>query len=316
MKVSELTDIVDNTSYRYHKQNLGEVEVSGRVLKTPDRDLNLAEEGLASLAKFLKIPANFAVRLPDDMFDDVFNHFLNQSAGSDVILEHESNALTGVYNGKVDTILFKEYAEVVSNVFPADADVSRLLVSDGRIQMDVLSDTGVEPRPGDVTRAGARVVGHVAPAVQAPNVSTWMERLVCSNGMTMEESDGMVTIRGNTVDDILSEMEVAATRVLEGNDHRLEQWRALVDVDVSNVEQLVHRLARENGLSSTIESRVLDRVPEIEGNTLYDVVNLMTSMHAEEGITTAQVHRLQSLAGGAIENGTAHRCPECSHKLG
>lgn len=317
MRVAELGDAVSALGQRYTKVELGQATVQGRTLRLPDQEFILDDGGMQALAKRLRTPVSFLERLPETMSDDILNYFIQQHEDAEVVLAHEADVLTAVYDGKIDTVRFDQYAEVVASVMDPDAMVSSFYLHDGAMRVDVLlEESQVEARVGDVTRAGARFYGHIAPAVAQPYVHTFLNRLICDNGMVVEESDGLVAIRGNTVEDILAEMELAAMRVLSGNDHRLGQWAGLVDVEVDNAEQMIHRLATEHGISAAVESRILDRVPEMEGSTLYDVINLMTSMHQEEGITQGQVDRLQLMAGGTIVHGATHRCPSCQHRLG
>lgn len=316
MRVAELGDAVSSQSQRYTKTDLGRLNVSGRMLRLDDDELTLDDGGMTALAKRLRAPISFLERLPESMTDDILNYFIGQYEDAEVVLAHEDSVLTAVYDGKIDTIRYDQYADSIMNVVDPDAPVSSLIVHDGGMTVDVLTEEQVEVRVGDVTKAGVRFFGHIAPAVEQPYASTFLNRLICDNGMVIEETDGFVAIRGNTIEDILAEMELAAARVLSGNDHRLQQWADLTDVDVENPEQMIHRLATEHGINASVESRILDRVPELEGNTLYDVINLMTSMHNQEGISVGQVERLQLLAGSTIVTGGSHRCPSCKHRLG
>lgn len=317
MRVSELPDAVSTQRSQYTKIRLGDAEVENSQLKSDEINLFLEEDGLRSFAKLLSIPSTFIEKLPLSLSQEVLNYFMNQNDDSPVILQHDGSSLEQAFDGRIDAIPPQDFVGVVGDVMDPDDRVSKWYFENGKLQVDVITDElAVEPRPGDVTKGGVRFIGHTSPRNQAPYVGTFMERLVCSNGMVVEEEDSVVSLRGRTVADLLSEMELAAQRILGGVDHRLQQWGELTEVTVENPEQMVHRLATENGVSTKIESRVMDRVPELEHNTMYDVVNLMTQMQNEEGVSERQVENLQLLGGRTVATGGDHRCPECLHHLG
>jgi hypothetical protein len=74
-------------------------------------------------------------------------------------------------------------------------------------------------------------------------------------------------------------------------------------------------LTREAGINEKIESVIIDRANSLESNTYYDVVNLITSMQHETGISGTQLFRIQNLGGNAVRDLGGHRCNNCQHSL-
>jgi hypothetical protein len=318
MKVSQLDELVAADTTKFRRLSVGEMSVDGRVLHTPERDFSFEEDddGLVALGRFFKIPGQFLLRLGDALVGEVFSHFFNVHSDAPAVLEYDRNHLLSVYHSTSGLIPKARFAEVVQECMKPEAEMANVRLSRGVFQVDVVTDVfSIEPREGDLTRGGLRFIGHVSPSERAPSVRTYLERLVCMNGMVVVEDDGIVSIKGNTVDEVLEEMERAANRVLSGVDQRLCQWGNLGKVQVDSVEQAIHRLATEHKLSAKVEGRILDRAPEIEGETLYDVINLITGVWSAEGVRSRQVERLQELAGAVISSTEDHRCPRCAQLL-
>jgi hypothetical protein len=133
--------------------------------------------------------------------------------------------------------------------------------------------------------------------------------------MTKFEEHGNIGLRGNTVDDIIEEMEEAAQRLLrEDLPERLDQFASLDHVSVNNVPQLVHRLAREHHISSYLETEMIDQSPTLgDDATMYDVVNFMTQFQHEA--RSSQFYRLQELGGDVAASHDTHRCVSCQREL-
>ena len=89
----------------------------------------------------------------------------------------------------------------------------------------------------------------------------------------------------------------------------------MTEVDVENPTQLIHRFCREYNLGARMETKLLDRIDELEGNTYYDIINLITSMQHEEGVSQAMRNALQLTGGLLVTSGAGHRCNTCQSPL-
>ena len=151
---------------------------------------------------------------------------------------------------------------------------------------------------------------------EAPVISTYLERLVCSNGMVVPSVNSTLSLRGRTVDEIIDEMEYLANTVLANEvDAALNNWSHMTELEVENTERLIHRFCMEYGLGSRMESKLMERIDELEGNTYYDIINLITSMQHEIGVSHAMHQALQLAGGMLVTTGGGHRCNTCQHPL-
>lgn len=321
MKVADLSDYVSSKDTSlFQRTSLDKLEYANRMLRGEgpegeDFEFRLDDAALGTFGSYFKIPVKYLPRLPDALANETLNYFMSDK-DDPLILQHDGWELTEIYSGATALLPRNDVIEMIADVIGPDAPVANVVGDNGAMRVDVLTEVGTEPRPGDVTKGGVQFYAHISPAEKSPTVSTFLERLICGNGMTATETDGIISIKGSTVPEIIAEMELAAIRVMDGLDIRLQQWANLTQINVDNAERMIHRLCQENGISAIIESRIIDRIPELEGYTLYDVINLMTSMHGEDGVNDKQLIALQSMAGQAIVTQGAHRCPACAHALG
>lgn len=322
LKVENLPDIVANQEAEYVLADLTDVRVaSADTLAIGEREVRVSEdEGLDALSKFLDIPRGFLKRLDSGLIQANVQFFIDQGGESPALFEVKQDSLSGAFPGDEGFLPREQVSEALLRTFPADADVVALNLDNGFFSVDVtMGDRNTEPRQGDVIEGGLRWVTHIAPKSKhqhRPYVSEFYNRLVCSNGMTRTEESGAIRLRGKTVDEIIEEMEQISRTILDENtEERLHQFNHLTEVTVDNVEQFVHRIARQNGLSARLESRIIDDLPALEERTAYDVMNLITS-YQHEGVSRSSFSSLQEVGGYMATSMTERRCASCAAPLG
>lgn len=314
MKVSELSDLEFNMP-EYRVESLANVEMGLGQLEIAGTKVNLDKDGLNNLSQYLSIPKNFMSKIPNNLSSEVINHFLDKFSGSNAIFGVRDGLLTGVYPEGREVFYPQDYVGVIQAAVPAEAEVKSLILSGNKIEMNLVTENlQIEARPGDVTLGGLRVIAYVGPTKMKPYVTSYLERLVCSNGMTAIEENSSIRISGVNVPEVLAEMERYANELLSVTvSERLQQWKDQTKHTVRNPATMINALGKRFRVSPVVTSHMLDNLSEIEGDSLYDVVNFMTSYQHEEGISHKTSKRLQVLGGEAIRTHDVQRCVVCDH---
>lgn len=321
--VADLTAVAKQDEGRFHKRQLADVTIArGESLRVGDLSMGLDEDGLDTLGVFLGIPRGYLNKVSPDLVDQNVRYFLNKDPEASGLFETDGSALLGVYDATRDIIPRGRIVEVVQSVMAPDDALNAIDLTQGKIVVDVTTTTiNTQPRAGDYTYGGLRFSSHIAPGsakARQPRVSCFMNRLLCANGMTHEEELGEIRIRGNTVDEILTEMEEVARHFLENQVPTLvERFGGLAQRDVANPEQYVHRLARQYGVVAALETRMIELLPTLgDAPTAYDIVNMVSGFQHEEGVQRKTALRLQHLAGETAWGSEGeHRCPTCQTPL-
>lgn len=316
MQVKDLNDIVEKNAPKYIHSSLSNFEFKPGSLKIKETDLDLmlGEQGTKKLSTFLGIPKAFLPKLNTDLQMDVVNYFLEKDSASEALLSYSADGLfKAAYPGNTAVIRDELIVSAIEKTFDAEARI-RAIDLDNGIKVSIVTDElNTEPRVNDITHGGLRIESTIG---EAPKVSTYLERLVCSNGMVVPSVNSVLSLRGRTVDEIIEEMEYLANTVLATEvDAALNSWAHMTEIDVANPTQLIHRFCRDYGLGSRMEGKLLDRIDELEGNTYYDIINLITSMQHEEGVSQAMRNALQLTGGLIFSSGDGHRCGACQSVL-
>lgn len=316
MQVKDLATIVEAQAPKYIHSTLSNFEFKPGSLKIngTDLDLMLGEKGLKKFSSFLGIPKAFLPKLNADLQVDVVNYFLEQNSTTEALISYGSDAMfKAAYPGNTPIIRDELIVSAIEKTFNADDKIRALDMEHGLKVSIITDELNTEPRVNDITNGGLRIESVIG---EAPKVSTYLERLVCSNGMVVPSINSVLSLRGRTVDEIISEMEYLANTVLANEvDEALNSWAHMTEVDVENPTQLIHRFCREYNLGARMETKLLDRIDELEGNTYYDIINLITSMQHEEGVSQAMRNALQLTGGLLVTSGAGHRCNTCQSPL-
>jgi len=316
MQVKDLGEIVEKNSPKYVYSTLSHLEFKPGSLKVrgTDQELLLGEQGLKKFSSFLGIPKAFLPKLNSDLQTDVVNYFLEKDSSTEALISYSAdNLFKAAYPGNTPLIRDELLVSAIDSVFDGDARIRSIDVDNGLKVSIVTDELNTEPRVNDITHGGLRIE---APIGDAPKISTYLERLVCSNGMVVPSVNSIISLRGRTVDEIIVEMEYLANTILASEvDDALNHWSGMTQIEATNPEQLIHRFCREYNLGSRMESKLLDRIDQLEGNTYYDVINLLTSMQHEVGVSNSMRQSLQLAGGMIVGSNGGHRCNTCQSPL-
>lgn len=172
-----------------------------------------------------------------------------------------------------------------------------------------------EREVGDITRGGLRVEmnrrRNLAPTIQPFNL-----RLVCTNGMEVQDLGLKLDARVRSAESILAEFEALAQRVMTRLDSQIEALYDLKRQRVDNPERALAAIAREQdiparSLLALVQLAAGDDLPDQP--TMFDVVNLITNL--ANGLDKPGPRRKLERAAGAVVGDHAARCGHCQSKV-
>lgn len=323
LTVKELQEQIVRISPTYSPKILGSLEYiplvdgetgrDGLVDRVSGEYYAFDDEVFSNFAKFIQVPAKFAEKLPMSLRGQVIGHFIEQRKDEEVVMTHFGNQFQNMYENRKVLLPSEQIMDMVGRLFKPTDVISKVDFKDGLILNIRTEELSKAVKVGDVTQGGIRFNAlHGA----TPQVSPYMERLVCTNGMVATSDLDSIPVRGFTLNEILTSMERMADHYLTSTiPDYLENWRKLTEIRSVNPEQLIHRLSRENDLSTKIESRIIEAAASLEDSSYYDVINLITSFQHAEGVDETQFCKLQCLGGNAVRDLGGHRCINCQHNL-
>lgn len=299
-----------------------------REIRINKPDFNVAvpvtTAGLEALAGWVDIPKAFLERQDPILQEHILNYLLNRTSGEGLYRISEHGLLEVRTPGQI-VIEPRQVVDIAMRVIDPAAPVLDFGASPDEFRLDAIVpeafDRGIggDPAVGDLTRGGLRIRQN-RKMNHAPEISELMYRLICTNGMEVEEEDLHIDARGQSVEEVLVEIELAAQRVMGRIEERIERFYELRNEIVSTPEQAIYRIGEENGISDRVVNAVARLIPSVaddDGNvTMFDLVNLVTNQANEPTVARRTgARRILERAGGTVVHEHAERCTHCRSRL-
>lgn len=304
-----------------------EIDDSAATVTIGGNAYPLDEIAEKALTKYLDIPYTYVKSCPTTFRARTLQFWRDEYADHDVVVETIENNIVNMHSPDVLNVPAFELGQVITRVFDPE-DLVNVYRPQGQLQFDVISQRhGIEvlnpdgikfrPQVGDITHGGIRLLTHPH-ADKAPSVVPYLERLVCTNGMCTEEKMGRINIKGNTVEEILAEVEAAANRAMRGIDAALERYAATARQPVpGTLAAFAYQLGKEMGLPAGVMDEVMVLINQLPDNaTVYDVNQAFTAV-ANQDVTHSARVKLQTLGGHlAFEpDKMIRRCTSCERLI-
>lgn len=296
------------------------------------REFPFDEQAERALSKYLGISKSYLAKCPPDLKAYNVNYHLNAKPGISVVAETLADRLINFHRPGLVILPVREVADVITEAMHPDDEVVSLIRDETQFHIDIITSKQVEVESlesipdrqrgerqiGDITRGGVRVLSSPT-EVKAPSVVEYFHRLWCTNGCSAPVDEGIISLRGNTVDEVLQEMNDAMRRIRGDLDDKLERYADMASRRVpGSPTRFARQVGNEYGIPARVMTRVLDRVellPEDDAS-LYDVQQIFTQV-ANGSVPYRTMMRLQALAGDMVldTEHVLHRCSTCERAL-
>lgn len=288
-------------------------------------------DGKKALGAFVDVPHQFLLRQDADVQQFILSTLLGRKGAAGAFVYNPDGGLREVRDPATRVIPVQRLIEVAERVITPEAPVIDFWSTADEFRLDVSVPAGFDRGWGgdrqvnDLAGAGVRLFQDRKHNL-APQVSPFSYRLICTNGMVTSDEGLKVDARGQSVEEVLAELELAADRAFRRAESDLAAFYSLRSERVANPERTLLRLGTEAGLPVRTITRLQERVPiMIQDNvanggdetvSMFDLVNLITNQANDESIRGRSGARATLEAvGGNIVTEHADRCNACQSRL-
>lgn len=316
-KVDDPTESLSMTGSSIRLDHVsGSIDLNGR-------EVPLTEESMIAIGNWLNIPTPFLKRLDDDLRSNLLNEMLWRSPSQTIAkVNEEGLKILKAPNSK--EIEPPRLVETAARVMGEDAIVVDFEHTIEQFRFDVVVGdddgygVGGDSRLGDLTKGGLRFAQNLKQNL-APWVQPYFYRLICTNGMEIRDDGLKVEGRGNSVESVLEELELAAQRAFSRVESQIAHFYDLRNDRVGNPERVLARMARERGLAERATVTIIDRLPSViqeDGSaTMFDLINLITNAANDPTVRRWGARRELETFGGMMVGDHVDRCSNCASRL-
>jgi hypothetical protein len=299
------------------------------TLRTAD-DTEIAfranRETLDQIGMWADVPQAFLRRLDPDQQEFLLSSLLTRTPASAVVnVLPDDMGIASITDARTAVIDPRRIVDVALKTLPREADVVESHITPKLVQFDAVVpenfDRGIggDPRVGDITRGGLRFSRDVQHNL-APGVQPFFYRLVCTNGMETVDEGLRVDGRGQSVEQVLAELEIAAERAFSGVEAEIAAFYELRTHRLDNPERTLVARAREASLPARTVADLVARVPSITeddgSSTEFAIVNLITNAANNPSIhNRLSIRRNFEQIGGSLVTSHTDRCGHCQSPL-
>jgi hypothetical protein len=285
------------------------------------REVVATDDGITALASWVDFPQAFFNRLGNDLSIPLLNTMLDRKHERGVVRIGERTGILSVMAPGQVQFSPAMVVEAASRVLSPGARVIESVHTNSLYALDVVTaepgNLG-DPQIGDITSAGLRFSLNLAQNL-SPKVSPYYYRLWCTNGASRLVEATKIDARGQTVDEVMAELEAKARIAFSLVEHEIEAFYALREEHVEHPERTLNRMALEHGLSDRLRQRVVDSLPalvEDMGNvSMFELINAVTHMANHPSVRTRGARESLESFGSVRIAQHIERCTACASKL-
>lgn len=325
-----ITDLRDRLDQRIETIEvvLSQISVDlteGMTIKVKNRELPVTDMSIDAICGAIQMPVAFRRRLPGALAQSVINSLLERMSHVDALVRLNDEWIYSIQERGARVIDPSKIVDIAARVLSPTALVDRWVNTTTQFGFDVLVPEGFDRgiggdlKVGDITCGGLRFAQNVKQNL-APEVSSLLYRLICTNGMEIPNEHFKVDARGATVEMILDNLEKMAEAAFSEVEEQIRHFYAMREQIVAHPERTISRMARDNKLSERLRIRLIDAVPQADASgpngevTMFDLVNLVTNTANDPEIPRGAAPILQRF-GGNLTHVHGNRCRTCAGAL-
>lgn len=322
-----------------------DLDANDPQIKFGDVSVPSSKTGLGAWADYFKIPSAYFKRAGEMLGEKAQKEMLEgwqQVAGSSPVrIKYNEAGVLRVGTPSQQTLELLDLIKVVERVLGTDeAQVVRIVDMPTTFAFDVHVPTdydraiGGDLRPeqlleefdaehqddnrkyGDITAGGIGITYN--PKLNwAPSIETYLHRLACTNGYRSRDAMLKVDARGQSVEEVLAEVEAAARIAFSRVESEIEHFYRMREERIANPERELLAWGRDFKIPDRVVHQLQTMVPAVLGEhpTRFELVNMATNFanHAQVRDDGTRL-KLESVGGSLIHN-DAVRCNHCSSML-
>ena len=256
---------------------------SGVSVKPLVNIASLSRPQMVDLATILNIPSTYAKKCPDDLLRPQIDYWLSKTTKSIYQLAKGDSifGLNSDSNCYVDPV---QIFQAIDKAVPGVSNVDYLHIN-GAVRCGMVTNKNTQVRVGDIVQYGVQFeVYPVGKYAKYPEVSSYLYRLVCSNGMI--SATNTFNCKKKDMDDVLDWAGRVARIAWERAEQEADLLKRMDTVKLpADLEKVTKHIVSKIMIPISVRKLLVDRIKAESPHTMYDLWNIVTAIGAGLGQT-------------------------------
>jgi hypothetical protein len=325
--MKNFSDIAGNTSHIEMDLGRSKYTASNNTLVTDKDDaVVLTTASFNQLCDMLDVPTKYGERMPDKLADYTINYLLSEGARRPYnALVDNDMVVRSFMRPDMPYVRHDDLLTSIVDSFDGAAPfVHRWQLNGGKFNIQLRSEELTFEDPGGSVLFGGVEVSYDDSWKRHPMFKTFLNRLVCDNGASVNVESRKFRVDGYSAEGVLSQAREFSSLALVQVQQMVEGLLAMQNDKIKNAEAAIRNLCIQHKLPNKLrelliryltDDRYLATVPDGRVGTMYDVVNLFTFVGTHDYSITQEYRDLLCEIGGGAMFTHDDTCVECGSTL-
>lgn len=326
---NELAGVCDDTTLEEFELGRSVYNSRNNTLTYGDsgsNSLTLEKTSFRQLCDLIDVPAKYAERMPDTLTDYTVNYLLENGP------RRPYNALVGA-DGHVRSLMrpdlpyvrHDDLLEAIVNTFEGEAPyVHKWNSYGGKLSVQLRSPELTFTDPGGSVLFGGLHFTYDDSWKSAPLFKTFLNRLVCDNGASVNVEARKFRVDGYTTQGVLEQASVFASLALQQVNQMVDGLMAMQNEKIKNAEGAIKNICMQHKIPQKIQQLLLRYLTDagylstVSGSapeTMYDIINLFTYVGTHDFSISQEYRDLLCEIGGGAMFKHDPTCTECGSTI-
>ena len=325
--IGDLGSISKNTNHVEFELGRSKYHAKTNTITTADDErITLTGNSFVQLCNLIDVPSSYAGRMPDTLTDFTVNYLLTEGPRRPYnALVDDKGVARSLMRPDLPYVPPDALLEAIVDSFDGEAPfVHRWGVNDGKFVVQLRSPELTFEDPGGSVLFGGVAVAYDDSWKTAPVFKTFLNRLVCDNGASVNIDGRKFRVNGYSSDGVLAQANEFSSLALDQVKQMVDGLLAMQQDKIRNAESAVRNMCVQYRLPNKIKelliryltdegylATVSDGIP----STMYDIVNLFTYVGTHDFTISVEYRDLLCEIGGGAMFAHDETCESCGSKV-
>ncbi len=302
--------------YRQLGNLLTRVEVTpgvGMTLSDGPDELSLSDDGVRSLLGYAKIPERMIPRISGGTGTSLVNELLARKGATGLLIHKDEGIVEVLSHRESRQMPVEKVLDTLERIIPETEYVRPVLMPNRCVQLEVIGAETEAVAAGDIIKAGVAI--RFSPVgIMDPEIQTFVQRLVCTNGMTSTSVLKNFILGSGDDDDLWQWFEGGVTEAYNSLSDVIGKYRHLIGekLEPKDRARLLAGLLNKAQPGAVAQEAIHARMVEEPPENSYDVLNLVSWASSHVIQEPKRILKTQrAVAAFTDEDTHSHLCAVC-----